>query len=193
MRGRPLLIATLAAAGSILLVLAAVLFRQSVVAWCFALLFVAVIGLASHTALLGPGAKGLSRARLLQASGWFIAVVYAWGGLTLNFVYRYGGLHWQHGWQYGLAMLLIAASIAFIVAFMQDKAERGAAPGAEPRLLRLTVLHGIAAAAALLWLALSGKLNTPKEDWAANIVFVCGGLAVVGIAAMTVRAAQRAR
>lgn len=193
MRGRPLLIATLAAAGSLALLLAAVSLRRPPAAWIAGLLFPMALCFAARRALLVESARGLGRPDLLQASGWFMALVYAWGGLTLNLVYRYGGLRWQHGWQYGLAMLLIAASIAFASGWMQDHAERGPTPGAETRLLQFTVLHGLAAAAALLWLAMSGKLATPKDDWAANIVFVCGGLGVLGITALTVRAARHSR
>jgi len=118
------------------------------------------------------------------------ALLYAWGGAAMLLIYKFTGLHWRHGWQYGLGMLIIAAGIA---AYIRTIAKRD-----EERALRsvdfaskIGALHGIAASIALLWLVSSGKLATPKDDWAANIVFVVGGLGIAGLSAIGLRTYAR--
>jgi uncharacterized membrane protein len=43
----------------------------------------------------------------------------------------------------------------------------------------MTLALVVAVAAALTYLVVSGKLATPKDDWAANVVFVTGGVTVL--------------
>jgi hypothetical protein len=45
----------------------------------------------------------------------------------------------------------------------------------------LTVLHGLAALCALVYLIGTGKLATAKDDWAANDVFLFGGIAILAL------------
>jgi hypothetical protein len=101
------------------------------------------------------------------------ALVYAWGACALFAVYTLSNLEWRHAWQYGLGAALIAGGLALYGL----RLERGA--GLPP--LYLTLLHGAAAGAGLLYLVGTGKLATLRSDWVANDVFLAGGLAVVAL------------
>lgn len=126
------------------------------------------------------------RLSAVQRSANAAALVYAWGGGAMLGVYSLSGLSWEHGWQYGLAMALIAAGI-----FAYGRGI-GAEPGAAVRARRLrwaswlTALHGLAAVGALVFLVSSGKLWSGKSDWAANHIFLAGGLAIAAICAVSV-------
>jgi hypothetical protein len=115
------------------------------------------------------------------------AALYAWGGAAMTLVYRFSGLHWQHGWQYGLAMLLIATGLAGYVHLLGDVRSSLNSDRAIDRVAKLAALQGIAVTFALAWLAGSGKLATTKGDWAANIIFVTGGLAIAMVSAVVTR------
>ncbi|HRY06963.1 MAG TPA: hypothetical protein P5114_07565 [Hyphomicrobiaceae bacterium] len=120
-----------------------------------------------------------------RANAQLIGTTYGWGGLAMLAVYMFSGLHWRHGWQYGSGMLLIALCL-FVYA---RNVSAPSSPLAKPRALALAALlspvHGIAAALALLILVASGKLATSKGDWAANHIFVAGGLIVVVISVLS--------
>ncbi|MCB1484345.1 MAG: hypothetical protein KDJ17_05575 [Hyphomicrobiaceae bacterium] len=115
------------------------------------------------------------------------AFVYAWGGVAMFLCYELSALHWQHGWEYGSIMLLIAGGLYAFFRAMNKPGSPLVEPEALNRTMMLSALHGIAAAVALSWLVLSGKLATSKGDWAANAVFMAGGLAIIAICAITVR------
>lgn len=103
------------------------------------------------------------------------ALVYAWGAGALLSIYSVSGLTWRHGWQYGLAMALVAAAILAHVHLMDP------AKGAKLPPVWLTLLHGAAAACGIVILVGAGKLETLKRDWAANDVFLFGGLAILSL------------
>lgn len=124
----------------------------------------------------------------LQATSVVTAMIYAWGGAAMFMVYELTGLHWRHGWQYGSIMLLIAAGLFAYVRVLDDRQSRLTAPAAVDRVVQLAALHGLATAVALGWLVLSGKLDTVKGDWAANAIFLAGGVSIIAISAMAVRA-----
>jgi hypothetical protein len=123
-----------------------------------------------------PDAESAARHNgLLQASAWGV------GAASMLGVYLLSGLKWQHGWQYGAGMALIAlAAIAF---------------ARQPRWLNAVAvavaLQGMAAAIGLAVLASSGKLASVKGDWAANIIFVAGGVAIAVLSVMAVGAHRR--
>lgn len=108
-----------------------------------------------------------------------IGTVYGWGGLAMLAVYMLSGLAWRHGWQYGLGMLLIALGLHLFARSLVSPSSRFATPGALGLAAVLALAHGIAAALALVVLVVSGKLATLKQDWAANHIFVAGGIAAV--------------
>lgn len=110
-----------------------------------------------------------------------MALVYAWGGLAMLAVYTISGLRWQHGWQYGTGMALIAAGLLLYVHRLGATHTRLRAPKSLNFTAMLTLLQAIAASIALVIMAASGKLQTARSDWAANHIFVAGGLAIVAI------------
>lgn len=123
-------------------------------------------------------------ASLLNAR--LLAVVYAWGGASMLGAYYLTSLFWHHAWQYGGAMLLIAAGLHLYASALANPT----GPARSPRVLlaveRLTVVQGIAALAGALAVLVSGKLATGKPDWAANIIFIAGGLTIGVVSALAV-------
>ena len=103
------------------------------------------------------------------------ALVYAWGSAALFAVYGLSGLTWRHGWQYGLGMALIAAGL---MAYVR---RAGANAQAKNPPLWPALLHGAAAAGGLVYLVGTGKLETLKRDWAANDIFLFGGIAILAL------------
>lgn len=119
----------------------------------------------------------------LRHSGQLSALVYAWGAVAMLAMYKFAGLYWQHGLQYAAGMALFAALIHVW--------SRLARPGGElftptwaARAARLNVVHGMAAAIATALFLISGKLWVPRPDWAANIVFLAGGFAIMALCAL---------
>jgi hypothetical protein len=126
----------------------------------------------------GAGARqdGLSAVReALRCNVWLAALVYAWGASSLFAIYSLSDLVWRHGFQYGVG----AAVFAGCLAILGMRLGRPAGSGVPP--LFLTVFHGAAAGGGVAYLVGSGKLATPKGDWAANEVFLWGGIAVVAL------------
>lgn len=109
------------------------------------------------------------------------ALIYAWGATVMLAVYTLSGLKWQHGWQYGSSMALVAAGLYGYAALLSRESSTMRASAALRRIRALTVVHAIAAAAGLTFLVVAGKLWAGKSDWAANHVFMAGGLAVIGV------------
>jgi hypothetical protein len=120
---------------------------------------------------------------------WLAALIYAWGAIALFAVYSLSDLVWRHSWQYGLGAALFAAGVSFYANSLDRETNAVLPP------LYLTAVHGLAAAGGLVYLVGTGKLATHRDDWAANDVFLAGGLAIVAlclIAAVTqIRAAAR--
>lgn len=121
-----------------------------------------------------------------------MALAYGWGGAAMLAIYLLSGLKWQHGWQYGLGMIVIAAGL---VIYSRQLTEQ-VSPMTAMRALNVTALMAMAqaaaAAVALVVLVMSGKLQTFRDDWAANHIFVAGGLAVVVLSVIAVLSHRRA-
>jgi hypothetical protein len=109
------------------------------------------------------------------------ALTWGAGAASMLGVYLLSGLRWQHGWQYGAGMALIA-----LAALLYAR---------QPRWLNavagVVALQGAAAAIGLAVLAGSGKLASVKGDWAANIIFVAGGVAIAILSVMAVASHAR--
>ncbi len=110
-------------------------------------------------------------------------LVYVWGAATLLLVYSASGLYWQHGWQYGLAMALAAAGMGQYARLLEQGHPDLTSENAVERAVMLAIAHGIAVSLVLLWLVASSKILTPRPDWAANLIFVAGGLSIVCLSA----------
>ncbi len=114
-----------------------------------------------------------------RSNAMLMALAYGWGGAAMLAVYMLTHLHWRHGWQYGSGMLLIALGLYVLARKLADPSS--ASPRQMETSAYLALSQGIAASIALVILAASGKLQTAKDDWAANHIFVAGGLAIVVI------------
>ena len=130
-----------------------------------------------------PPASALARTTRLTA------LTYAWCGLTLLAVYLGTRVHWQHGWQYGSVLALIGAGNWIYVSLLEADANgKGLAAMQQVNAaVALAALQGIAVSGAMIWLISSGKLDTKKGDWAANMIFLAGGLALIVISAVIVK------
>ncbi|MGQ0455649.1 MAG: hypothetical protein ACT4OU_01170 [Hyphomicrobium sp.] len=118
-------------------------------------------------------------------------MTFAWAGLAMLSIYLLTPLHWRHGWQYGSIFALIAAGNAIFARTLEAGATAvgaGAATAGLRRILQLSALLGLAAAVALIWMISAGKLATDKGDWAANAIFLGGGIAIAAICAIVVKA-----
>lgn len=109
------------------------------------------------------------------------ALTYAWAAAAFYSVYGLSGLTWRHGFQYGTLASLIAAVLLAYVHRM------GQPPHDHPPHRYLTIAHGYAIVAGLVFLVLSGKLASLRGDWAANLIFLFGGLALAGLITMAIR------
>lgn len=126
-----------------------------------------------------------------QRNAKLMALAWAWGAAAMAGVYTLGGLSWQHDWQYGSAMALIAV---FTWGFGLAIA-RAVQPSTRQMLLlrglQLTIVQGVAAAAGVFYLLAAGKLMSFRSDWAANQIFLAGGVAIALLSAIAVISQRR--
>lgn len=166
----PLIVLGLAASVAAMVVTAARGERELVwvSAAAFAALLAAIGAWMNLDAWVRPADRQSDRVGLMRRNARLSAFAYAWGAAALFAMYGLTALEWRHWWQYGLAMALFAAGI---IAYVQ---RLGVKPAMPP--LGLTLLHIAALAGGLAYVLLTGKLETVKDDWAANVVFVVGGV-----------------
>ena len=149
-------------------------------------LVVLVVGLRGNQPLWsGEQATDQTAVEAARFNAWLMAIAFVWGAIAMFAVYTLSGLRWQHGWQYGAGMALFGA-FAYVFGLLLDRAGPGAQRPLLLRGLQLTLLQGIAAVAGLVFLIGSGKLETVRPDWAANQIFLFGGLTIVGLSAIAV-------
>ena len=110
-----------------------------------------------------------------------LALGYFWGALALLAIYRLTSLRWQHGLQYGAGMALFGWLALLYVHFLVRPDSRLRSPRALAQATWLSLAHGGAALGGVLFLLMSGKINSIKDDWAANQIFLAGGVALVGL------------
>jgi hypothetical protein len=115
----------------------------------------------------------------LRCNVWLAALMYAWGASALFGMYSLSDLVWRHAFQYAGGASIFAAGIAYYGISL------GRARGAGIPPIVLTALHGLAATGGLLYLIGTDKLSTLKSDWAANEVFLWGGIAIVALCTMS--------
>lgn len=105
------------------------------------------------------------------------ALIYAWGATAMLAIYSMSNLVWRHWWQYGAGMGLIALAV-LAYAFLLSGRGPLRAPKALDAMMGLTAAQGLATAVAFGYLVTSGKLLTPRGDWAANYIFAAGSFAL---------------
>lgn len=159
------------------------------VAWsaaAFATFAIAVSWVLNRSQWLSARADGEAWRQQLSAlrrNGQLSAVVYAWGAVALFAMYALTGLYWQHGLQYAGGMALFSALI-YAWSHLARPDAALATPQWTKRAARLNLVHGGAAAIATVVFLVSGKLWVPRPDWAANIVFVAGGVLITSFCAL---------
>lgn len=119
-----------------------------------------------------------------SANAGLLAVAYGWGAATMLAIYPLTGLQWYHWGQYGAAMALIAA---LLLAYAHARCRRYALfdrRASRRAAANLLIMHAAAVAIGLAWLAVSGKFSSQRDDWAANAIFLAGGLALVIVSAV---------
>ena len=129
-----------------------------------------------------------------QGNAVLTGLVYAWGAIAMLATYSLTPLRWQHWWEYGTAMLLIAGVIFLYAYVLSAGRESYRSPRALELLVGLTAAQGIAVAIVIGWIVFSGKIYTPRGDWAANEIFIGGAatLAILsGISILTYRRVAR--
>jgi hypothetical protein len=113
------------------------------------------------------------------------ALVYAWGATAMFAIYSLSGLYWRHWWEYGAGMSLIAGGI-LLYAYYLGSGRTTLHTRALQILIGLTALQGAVMGGAFIYLLLSGKLQTPRDDWAANYIFTAGTLILVVLSAVAI-------
>lgn len=120
------------------------------------------------------------------------ALTYGWGAAMLLTVYPLGGLVWRHWWQYGLGMALFAVGTLLVARQMIGSRTPHDSGKGLTQLMYATMGLVVAVVAALVYLVGSGKLATPKDDWAANVVFIAGGVTILLISVASLVTYKRA-
>lgn len=115
----------------------------------------------------------------LRCNVWLAALIYGWGASAMFGMYSLSDLAWRHAFQYAGGASVFAAGIALYGFSLGRSGGAGIPP------IVLTALHGLAAAGGLIYLFSAEKLSTLKSDWAANEVFLWGGIAVVALCTMS--------
>ena len=120
----------------------------------------------------------------IRTNALLAAIIYAWGGLAMFVTYKLTDLYWQHGLQYAIGM---AAFAALFIWWHRESRPGGRLASAEwvSRSKILNLVHGGAAAIATVVFLASGKLWADRPDWAANLVFLAGGVSIAALCAFS--------
>ncbi len=160
---------------------------SAVAAFGFVATVIVIAQVVNGAALHRPGGETRPQFHMLRRNTRLIALIYAWGAAALMAVYVLGELKWRHGWQYGAAMALAAGALLMLVDRLGRPGNVFDTPRMFASIVPLSLIHALAAAGGLVYLVGSGKLATPKADWAANHVFLAGGLGILAIALIAAR------
>lgn len=155
------------------------------VGWVFAARAVQANAVAAPSTGVAPRDAVAARFARLMATLW------AWSGFAMLGCYYLTPLSWQHAWQYGAAMLLIGGLVWVYAAKRERSDSRFASDDLAATARWMTRLQGIAVLAGLIFLMLGDKLHADKADWAANVVFIAGGLALYALSRAALQAEDR--
>lgn len=124
--------------------------------------------------------------KVLQTTTRLTALTLLWAGIALLIAYPIIGLKWQHGWQYGVGALLLAAGFALYAKRLFTVGDIVTSPESIEFSRKLSIGFAVAIAISAVWLIASGKLDTIKNDWLANDVFLASGASILTLAVLCV-------
>lgn len=139
---------------------------------------------------IAPASTGTA-AEAARRNARLLALAWGAGGASMLAVYLLSGLKWQHGWQYGCGMILIAMTAFAYGLAIGHPASRLRRPALLDAANVLVAAQGVAAIGGIMILVLTGKVASAKPDWAANVIFVAGGLTITILSAIAVRTHAR--
>jgi len=103
-------------------------------------------------------------------------LAYGWGAAAMLAVYGLSALSWRHWWQYGAGMILFATLAYFCARYaLGDRRMQPTRAGLR-MLAAMTFAQAAFVIGGLAYLIGSGALDTQKDDWAANHIFLTGGI-----------------
>lgn len=124
--------------------------------------------------------------KVIQVTTRLTALTLLWAGVALLLAYPIIGLRWQHGWQYGAGALLLSTGFALYANRLFTAGDPATLPAAIEVSRKLSIGFAAAIAAGAVWLIASGKLDTIKNDWLANSIFLAAGASVLTLAVLCV-------
>lgn len=137
----------------------------------------------------GGETRGLVAASLTRHMG----LLWAWGALVLIITYGTGILAWSGWWQYFLTFMVFSGLCLFLSKVLAEDHEAGRP---DERMLRVALALGVAtlfavviAAGAIGFGRLAGAHPAEATIWAADHVFVFGGLAMAVVASFLLKTA----
>ncbi len=126
--------------------------------------------------------RGLVAANLTRHMG----LLWAWGALVLVITYGTGILAWSAWWQYFLSFMVFAGLCLFLSKILQEDHDAGRP---DEKMLRVslalavtTLFVVVVASGAIGFARLGGVQAAESAVWAADHVFVFGGLAMAVVA-----------
>jgi hypothetical protein len=147
-----------------------------------ACMVIALIAMREHRKLQAIGAPTIA---IASSTARYLALVWAWGALTLLITYVFLlDKHWPEWWQFFIGFLVAAvASLGFSAVLDRDRAA-GRADDALVKIGRLLVqaqLIGMIAGIVSLFADNKFPRAATHADWAGNNIFFFGALAIAAI------------
>ncbi len=137
---------------------------------------------------LVPGTTTLEPIHAARRNARLTGLTYAWSALGMLGLYTtpLTGLRWQHGWQYATAFGLLSAGA---LAYTHLSGSRNGALRQRLQKLAgpLSAIQATIAAGGLAFLVMSGKLQSARADWAANVIFLYAALTIMILGAVALR------
>ena len=181
---------------SVLAMVYAVSHGSSSLSFCAALafsLFMIIAGFVTNRgywtvqSTLHEGAQAQRQAaRVAGVNARLMGTTYVWGAIALMAIYSLTQLRWQHGWQYALGMACLGV-VSFVFAVLLEKKDARQLPALLNVAKLLTIIQAAGATLGLVYLIGSGKMASLRPDWAANHIFLFGGLAIAFLSDFSLR------
>lgn len=130
-------------------------------------------------------ASGASRSAIGASTARYMGLVWMWGALALLVTYYFILTPWREWWQFFIAFAMVGSLCMVFAAVLSRDAEAKREDETMLRLGRyLTIGQLVGTLIAVVGLNLDPDknfVNTNREDWAANNVFLFGSLALAAI------------